>query len=82
MKLNPQLIKKQGKSEFVVLPIEEFEAMTELIEDYEDLNDDYSRAGAYFVTICTAGLFNSIKTCIFKAYAVIDTEKIRPVRLD
>ncbi|CAK8716248.1 Antitoxin [Candidatus Electrothrix laxa] len=39
MKLNPQLIKKQGKSEFVVLPIEEFEAMTELIEDYEDLRE-------------------------------------------
>ena len=37
MKLNPQLIKSKGKSEFVVLPIEEFEAMTELIEDYEDL---------------------------------------------
>jgi len=37
MRLNPQLIKRKGKSEFVVLPIEEFEAMTELIEDYEDL---------------------------------------------
>ncbi|MGB5687316.1 MAG: hypothetical protein WBM35_16020 [Candidatus Electrothrix sp.] len=37
MKLNPQVIKSKGKSEFVVLPIEEFEAMTELIEDYEDL---------------------------------------------
>ena len=37
MKINPQLIKSKGKSEFVVLPIEEFEAMTELIEDYEDL---------------------------------------------
>ncbi|MCI5217791.1 MAG: type II toxin-antitoxin system Phd/YefM family antitoxin [Candidatus Electrothrix sp. LOE2] len=37
MKLNPQLIKSKGKSEFVVLPIEEFEAMTELIEDCEDL---------------------------------------------
>lgn len=29
MKLNPQLIKRQGKSEFVVL----------LIEDYEDLRE-------------------------------------------
>ena len=37
MKLNPQLIKSKWKSEFVVLPIEEFEVMTELIEDYEDL---------------------------------------------
>ena len=39
MKLNPQLIKSKGKSEFVVLPVEEFEAMTELIEDYEDYED-------------------------------------------
>jgi PHD/YefM family antitoxin component YafN of YafNO toxin-antitoxin module len=39
MKLNPQLIKKEGKNAFVVLPVEEFEAMTELIEDYEDLQE-------------------------------------------
>ncbi len=39
MKLNPQLIKKGGKNEFVVLSVEEFEAMTELIEDYEDLKE-------------------------------------------
>ncbi len=39
MELNPQLIKKGGKNAFVVLPVEEFEAMTELIEDYEDLKD-------------------------------------------
>ncbi|MCI5142980.1 MAG: type II toxin-antitoxin system Phd/YefM family antitoxin [Candidatus Electrothrix sp. ATG1] len=39
MELNPQLIKKGGKNEFVVLPVEEFEAMTELIEDYEDLKE-------------------------------------------
>jgi PHD/YefM family antitoxin component YafN of YafNO toxin-antitoxin module len=39
MKLHPQLIKKQGKSEFVVLSIEEYEALTGLAEDYEDLRD-------------------------------------------
>ncbi|MCI5224247.1 MAG: type II toxin-antitoxin system Phd/YefM family antitoxin [Candidatus Electrothrix sp. AR4] len=39
MKLNPQLIKKKGKGEFVVLPVEEFQAMTDLIEKYEDLRD-------------------------------------------
>lgn len=39
VKLHPQLIKKQGKNEFVVLPIEEYEALTDLVEDYEDLKD-------------------------------------------
>ncbi len=37
MKLNPQLITKKGKGEFVVLPVKEFQAMTDLIEKYEDL---------------------------------------------
>ena len=39
MKLHPQLIQKQGKNEFVVLPIEEYETLTSLIQDYEDLKD-------------------------------------------
>jgi PHD/YefM family antitoxin component YafN of YafNO toxin-antitoxin module len=39
MELHPQLIQKAGRNEFVVLPIEEFEAMTELIETYEDLRE-------------------------------------------
>jgi len=39
MKLHPQIIQKQGKNEFVVLSIEEYEALTSLVEDYEDLKD-------------------------------------------
>ncbi|MCW5205553.1 type II toxin-antitoxin system prevent-host-death family antitoxin [Desulfobulbus sp. F5] len=39
MELHPQLIQKAGRNEFVVLPIEEFEAMTELIETYEELRE-------------------------------------------
>jgi hypothetical protein len=39
MVLHPQLIEKNGKKEFVVLPFDEYCALTELIEDYEDLKD-------------------------------------------
>ena len=39
MKLHPQVIEKDGKKEFVVLPAEEYEALTNLVEDYEDLRD-------------------------------------------
>ncbi len=39
MELHPQLIEKKGKSEFVVLPFAEFEALTELLQDYQDLMD-------------------------------------------
>lgn len=39
MKLHPQIIEKEGKSEFVVLPYEEYQALTELMHDYEDLMD-------------------------------------------
>ena len=39
MKLHPQVIEREGKNEFVVLPYEEFQALTELINDYEDLKD-------------------------------------------
>ncbi len=39
MKLHPQVIEKEGKNEFVVLPYEKFQALTELINDYEDLMD-------------------------------------------
>lgn len=39
MELHPQILQKNGKSEFVVLPFEEFEALRELAEDYEDLRD-------------------------------------------
>ena len=39
MKLHPQLIEKEGKKEFVVLPFDEYQALTELMNDYEDLRD-------------------------------------------
>lgn len=39
MKLHPQIIKKKGKKEFVVLPYEEFLALEELMHDYEDLRE-------------------------------------------
>ncbi|HEX9653308.1 MAG TPA: type II toxin-antitoxin system Phd/YefM family antitoxin [bacterium] len=39
MVLNPQIIKKNGKKEFVVIPYEEFLALQEALEDYEDLRE-------------------------------------------
>jgi len=39
MKLHPQVLEKKGKREFVVLPFEEYEVLTSLVEDYEDLKD-------------------------------------------
>jgi len=39
MNLHPQVIEKGGKGEFVVLPIEEYQALVEVMEDYEDLRD-------------------------------------------
>lgn len=39
MTLHPQLIEKNGKKEFVVLPFDEYCVLTELIADYEDLKD-------------------------------------------
>lgn len=39
MELNPQIIQKKGKREFVVLPYEEFVKIVEFLEDYEDLRD-------------------------------------------
>ena len=37
LKLHPNILQKNGKKEFVVLPYEEFVAMQELLEDAEDL---------------------------------------------
>ena len=37
MSLHPQIIGKDGRKEFVVLPYEEFLLMQAEIEDYEDL---------------------------------------------
>jgi PHD/YefM family antitoxin component YafN of YafNO toxin-antitoxin module len=39
MTLHPQIIEKEGKKEFVVLPYEEFLQLQEQLEDYEDLRD-------------------------------------------
>jgi PHD/YefM family antitoxin component YafN of YafNO toxin-antitoxin module len=39
MELHPQIIEKEGRKEFVVLPFEEYQALTELMYDYEDLRD-------------------------------------------
>jgi len=39
MELHPQVIEKEGKKEFVVLPYEEFIALEEAVRDYEDLLD-------------------------------------------
>jgi len=37
MSIHPQIIEKEGRKEFVVLPYEEFVLMQEALEDYEDL---------------------------------------------
>ena len=39
MELHPQILKKEGKQEFVILPIEEYQLLMELVHDYEDLRD-------------------------------------------
>lgn len=39
MKLHSRIIEKEGRNEFVVLPYEEYLALTVLMEDYEDLMD-------------------------------------------
>jgi len=37
MSIHPQIIEKDGKREFVVLPYDEFVRLQEELEDYEDL---------------------------------------------
>jgi PHD/YefM family antitoxin component YafN of YafNO toxin-antitoxin module len=39
MTLHPQIIEKDGKKEFVVLPYEEFIAIKEELDNYEDLKN-------------------------------------------
>jgi hypothetical protein len=39
MERHPQIIQKEGKKEFVVLPYEEFLVLEEAMNDYEDLKD-------------------------------------------
>lgn len=37
MSIHPQIIEKEGKKEFVVLPYEEFLEIQDALEDYDDL---------------------------------------------
>ena len=37
IELHPEILKKNGRNEFVVLPYEEFEAIRALLEDAEDV---------------------------------------------
>ena len=39
MSIHPQVIVKEGRKEFVVLPYEEFLSIQEALESYEDLKD-------------------------------------------
>jgi hypothetical protein len=39
MSIHPQIIEKEGKREFVVLPYQEFLAIKASLEDYEDLKN-------------------------------------------
>ncbi|AQQ09615.1 Phd_YefM [Sedimentisphaera cyanobacteriorum] len=39
IKLHPQIIGKDGKKQFVVLPFEEYERIKDKLQDYEDLQE-------------------------------------------
>ncbi len=39
MKLNPQIIEKNGKKEFIILPYEEYLELTDALDDYYDLQE-------------------------------------------
>ena len=39
MILHPQFIEKEGKKEFAVIPYDEFLALQEMFEDYQNLKD-------------------------------------------
>ena len=39
IELHPEILKKDGQPEFAVLPYEEFQAVRELLMDYDDLRD-------------------------------------------
>lgn len=39
MELKPQIIKKNGEKEYVVLPYKDYLKIREALEDYEDLMD-------------------------------------------
>jgi len=46
LKLHPEILVKNGKKEFVVLPYEEFLAMQEILADAEDLLELRKAKGA------------------------------------
>ena len=37
MTLHPQVLEKDGKKQFVILPYEEFERIQEMLDDFQDL---------------------------------------------
>ena len=39
IELHPEILKKNGRNEFAVLPYEEYLALTEALSDYEDLQE-------------------------------------------
>ena len=39
IELHPEILEKNGQPQFAVLPYEEFQAVRELLLDYEDLRD-------------------------------------------
>ena len=39
IELHPEILEKDGQPEFAVLPYKEFQAVKELLIDYEDLRD-------------------------------------------
>lgn len=39
MTIHAQILKRNGKNEFAILPYEEFLAVKETLDDYEDLKD-------------------------------------------
>ncbi|MDA3950084.1 MAG: hypothetical protein PF508_12810 [Spirochaeta sp.] len=39
MELHPQVLEKDGKKEFVILPYEEYERIAETLNDYDDLRE-------------------------------------------
>jgi hypothetical protein len=39
IELHPEILKKNGRNEFAVLPYEEYLAVTEALADYEDLQE-------------------------------------------
>jgi len=49
MSIHPQIIEKDGRKEFVILPYEEFLHLQEQLEDYQDLRmlrEEKASAGA------------------------------------